>query len=109
MVPLSVSTNNKRTSDYLAAGSMEWKEGPTLPVDMNSPCAVPITPISFLMIYKNDIREFNAAIAGPTSDEGWREADQWPQLKTTRTALGCARLGQKVVISGGYDNGKWLT
>ena len=33
-------TNNKRTSDFLAAGQMQWQEGPAVPVDMTKGCAV---------------------------------------------------------------------
>merc|ERR1712228_427735 len=43
------------TSDFLATGSLQWQQGPRLPRDMSSFCAVP----------------FDAAIAGPTSEEGW--------------------------------------
>jgi hypothetical protein len=97
-------TNNERTSEFLAAGQMHWQEGPALPVDMSYPCSVPITPTSFLSIHGTYIREFDAAIAGPTSSEGWQEAGRWPALKTRRTSQpGCAKIGQKVIIAGGYN------
>jgi hypothetical protein len=100
------SPNNWRTSEFLAAGTMQWQEGPALPVDMTYPCAVRITPTSFLSIAGTDIREFDAAIAGPTSSEGWREAGRWPALKTSRTYWpGCAKIGHKVIIAGGYNGG----
>ena len=39
-----IADNNKRTSDFLPAGSMQWQEGPALPVDMwDGPCAVTIS------------------------------------------------------------------
>ena len=64
----------------------------------------------FLSIHGTDIREFDAAIAGPTSIEGWREAGRWPALKTSRTQQpGCAKIGQKVIIAGGYYNGGELS
>jgi len=101
------ATNNERTSDFLAAGTMQWQEGPALPVDMWEPCAVTITPTSFLAIYEYHIREFDAAIDGPTSIDGWREAGSWPRLKTSRTYWpGCTKIGQKVIIAGGYNNGE---
>jgi len=96
--------NNKRTSDFLAAGQMQWQEGPALPVDMNSPCVVTITPTTFLSIYGYNIREFDAAIAGPASIDGWREEGRWPRLKTSRQNWsGCAKLGRKVIIAGGLN------
>merc|ERR1719460_2098442 len=73
---------------------------------MTYPCAVTISPTSFLSIAGTDIREFDAAIAGPTSIEGWQEAGRWPTLKTSRTSWpGCAKIGQKVIIAGGYNGG----
>jgi len=96
--------NTRRTSEFLAAGTMQWQEGPALPVDMIYPCAVAITPTSFLAIYGTDIREFDAAIAGPNSSEGWMEAGRWPELKTSREDQpGCAKIGQKVIIAGGHN------
>ena len=96
-----ISTNNPSTSEFLAAGTMHWQEGPTLPVGMTHPCAVTITQRSFLSIQGTDIREFDAALAGPTSTEGWREAGRWPRLKTSREYNpGCAKIGQKVIIAG---------
>merc|ERR1712037_622898 len=102
-------TNNAQTSEFLAAGTMQWQEGPALPVDMSDSCAVTISPTSFLSIAGTDIREVDAAIAGPTSSEGWQEAGRWPALKTSRTNHpGCAKIGQKVIIAGGY-NGRTLS
>jgi uncharacterized coiled-coil protein SlyX len=117
-------SNSARTSEFLAAGTMQWQEGPALPVDMyrgcagtdcaGTGCAVPVTPTSFLSIHLIEyegtyIREFDAAIAGPTSSEGWREAGRWPLLKTSRNGQpGCAKIGQKVIIAGGF-NGVSLT
>jgi hypothetical protein len=98
--------NNARTSEFLDAGQMQWQEGPAPPVDMNDPCSVKISPTSFLSIHGTDIREFDAAIAGPTSNDGWQEAGRWPALKTTRYHQpGCAKIGQKVIIAGGYNGG----
>merc|ERR550517_2404841 len=97
-------TNNLRTSEFLATGTMQWHEGPALPVEMAFPCAVSITSTSFLAIDGTDIREFDTAIAGPTSSEGWREAGRWPELKTSRIDRpGCAKIGQKVIIAGGHN------
>jgi len=98
------------TSEFLAAGQTQWQEGPALPVYMYSPCAVSITPTSFLAIHGTDIREFDTAIAGPTSSEGWREAGRWPELKTSREFRpGCSKIGQKVIIAGGHNDGASLS
>ena len=87
---------------------MEWQQGPALPLDMEYHCEVAIKATSFLAIQGDDIREFDTAIAGPTSSEGWRENGRWPKLKTSRSNIGggwpgCAKIGQKVIITGGYD------
>ena len=96
---------NQWTSNFLPAQSMQWQEGPVLPVGMSAPCAVTISPTSFLVIYDYDIREFDADIAGPISIEGWRDERRWPKLETRRKKPGCAKIGQKVIIAGGYYPG----
>ena len=88
----------------MAAGQMQWQEGPALPFGMYQGCAVTITPTTFLAIYGKDIHEFDSAIAGPTSIDGWSEEGRWPRLKTSRADWpGCAKHGQKVIIAGGYN------
>ena len=74
---------------------------------MHRPCVVAITLTSFLAIFGTDIREFDTAIAGPTSSEGWRDIGHWPALKPRRVSHpGCAKIGQKVVIAGGWNTGE---
>ena len=97
---------NSRTSEFLAAGSLKWQEGTTLPVSMNLPCVVGIAPTIFLAIQVNKIHEFNSDIGGPTINESWREAGRWPTLKKGRGNQGYAKIGQKVIIAGGYVNGE---
>jgi len=95
---------NQGTSEFLASGTMQWQEGPALPVDMALPCAVPISPSSFLVVHGTDIREFDTSIAGPTASEGWLEAGRWPTLKASRSNQpGCAKIGRKVIIAGGGE------
>ena len=72
------------TSDFLATGSLQWQQGPRLPQAMYSFCAVPVSPTKFLTINGDKIHEFDAALAGPTSVEGWRDSTLWPTLKTRR-------------------------
>merc|ERR1711990_1417986 len=70
----------------------------------DAPCAVGLTDSSFLVIHGTDIWEFDASTAGPTGDAGWKAAGSWPALMTSRKALGCAKIGQKVIIAGGSEN-----
>ena len=92
------------TSDFLAAGSLQWTVGPTLPISMSDFCSVPITPTSFLAIHDKKIFEFDTSIGGPTSNEGWQE---WQGLKTRSSSYAtCAKIGNKVIIAGGLHNGR---
>ena len=71
---------------------------------MYQPCAVAISGTSFLAINGDEIREFDTSVAGPTSSQGWREEGWWPKMETTRVYWpGCAKLGDKIIIAGGYD------
>ena len=97
------NNNNQRTSEFLAAGTLQWREGPTLPEDMTFPCAVTISATTFLVVHGTGINEFDARIAGPTSSLGWR-ASSWPTLRTSTThPPGCAKVGQKVIVVGGGE------
>merc|ERR550517_1042538 len=95
------------TSDFLATGSLQWQQGPRLPQAMTYFCAATDSTTKFLTINGDKIHEFDAAIAGPTSEEGWRYSALWPTLKTSRRQPGCAKHGNKVIISGGrnWDEG----
>merc|ERR1712088_891353 len=96
------SATSETTSDFLATGSLQWQHGPRLPQAMTSFCAVPVSPTKFLTVNDDKIHEFDAAIAGPTSEEGWRDSTLWPTLKTSRYYTpGCAKLGDKVIVAGG--------
>ena len=98
-------TSTGRT-EFLPAQSLKWEQGPALPVDMYRPCAVAISLNSVLAIYGLEIREFDASIAGPLSQRGWRKKNKWPGLKTRRIYwAGCAKVGEKVIIAGGYSRG----
>ena len=96
-----IRSKTTSTSDFLAARSLQWTAGPTLPTlstSMAGFCAVPITPTSFITIDNDSIFEFDASIAGPTSNEGWKK---WPEVKTSILYFACAKIGDKVIISGG--------
>merc|ERR1712183_670432 len=96
---------SKTTSDFLATRSLQWQQGPRLPQAMSLFCAVPVSPTKFLTINGDKIHEFDASIAGPTSEEGWRDSTLWPTLKTSREDPGCAKIGNKVILAGGNSGG----
>ena len=99
-------TNSRWKSEFLAAGTSQWQQGPDLPVEMREPCAVVISPTSFLAIFGKEIHEFDAWSSGPTNKDGWKK-ETWPLLKNMRnTWAGCAKLDQKVIITGGWDGSK---
>ena len=93
--------------EMLLAGTTHWQEGPPPPVDtwtgsgdMVFPCAVAISETSFLSMFETTIIEFD------TSSAGWKDLSTYPKLKTKRGYWpGCAKLGSKVIISGGGGNG----
>ena len=73
---------------------------------MNSPCAVSISNLSFLIIHGNGIREYKVDLTNPTSNSKWQSSTKWPQLQTSRTAnLGCSKIENYIVIAGGYNSG----
>merc|ERR1712186_93565 len=91
---------SKTTSDFLATGSLQWQQGPRLPQAMDNFCAVPVSPTKFLTINGDKIHEFDAAIAGPTSEEGWRDSTLWPTLETSRDAgYSCTKHGDTVILA----------
>merc|ERR1711874_138106 len=101
------SATSKTTSDFLATGSLQWQQGPRLPQDMYQFCAVPVTESRFITINGDKIHEFDAAIAGPTSEEGWRDSTLWPTLKTRRGyGHSCTKHGDKVILAGGENYGR---
>ena len=57
---------------------------------------------NFLSIYDKYIIEFDTSTARPTSSEGWKDSGTYSKLRKKRGARpGCAKLGSKVIISGG--------
>ena len=93
--------NNENIIDFFAQDSQQWVPL-VAPVNMNSPCAVPITQVSFLAIHDTNIIEYQVDINDPTSSNGWQESSKWPGLQTRRTGWpGCSKIGEKVVIAGG--------
>ena len=94
--------DSQTTTEFLPACSLEWQPGPTLDVVTVNSCAVTISATSFLLIWKKVIREYDASIAGPTSNLGWLEESRWPNMQFNREEWpGCVKLDGKVVISGG--------
>merc|ERR1712228_239999 len=99
------SATSETTSDFLATGSLQWQQGPRLPQAMYYFCAVPVSPTKFLTIDGDKIHEFDAAIAGPTSEEGWRDSTLWPTLGPGRYAHSCTKHGNTVILAGGNGGG----
>ena len=103
-------TKATRKTEVLLAGTTHWQKGPQIPLFMQAPCAVAISDESFLAIFKDNIIEFDTSAAGPTSNAGWKDLSTYPKLQKSRVSWpGCAKLGSKVIISGGgyfdeYDN-----
>ena len=96
-----MSDTMKRTTDFLPQGKTEWTEGPVIPLEMLIPCAIGISNQSFLTIDITGIREYEVDINDPTSSSGWQIASKWPQLPIAKTAVGCSKIGDYVVIAGG--------
>ena len=95
-----------RVSNFLAAGSTNWKKGPALPEKMDQPCLVAITEWSFLSIFDDNIREYQVDTSNATSDNGWQEASKWPKLIKKRVLwMSCSRINGKIVIAGGTVSG----
>merc|ERR1719222_209347 len=100
---LGLINSMRRTSDFLEAGSTEWTAGPAIPVDMDRPCVVSISQLSFLIIHGNTILEYQVDTSNPTSSSGWQSG--YPQLQTSRGKQpGCSKIGDQVVIAGGFDS-----
>merc|ERR1719391_713822 len=63
----------------------------------------------FLMISGWNLREFDTSIGGPTSDAGWSPENTYPELQDQRHgSYGCAKLGNKVIIAGGFSGNNQL-
>ena len=97
-------SNNGRTTDFLEDGATEWVTGPSILVNMHTPCAVRISQLSFLVIEGSHIREYKVDVANPTSSSGWQSSTKWPSLQTERGMYtGCALINNKIIIAGGWS------
>ena len=100
-----------RTIDFLPEDTTEWTAGPAIPdMSCEMSCAVVISQLSFLIIHKWDIREYQVDITDPTSSSGWQSASKFPQLQSRREhQRGCSKIGDQVVIGGGFNfQSEWL-
>ena len=95
-----------RSSAFLRANTSSWVSGPDLPREMHwGPCAAPISPHSFLVVYRKDVYEFDTRVAGPTSNDGWQPKEKWPQLQEHRIHWpGCAVVNGKFIVVGGLGD-----
>ena len=87
------------TSDVLYMGSDNWVEGPNLTRNafIFKACAATINSTHFLTvgggIFYNQVSVFN------TVTKTWSD---WPNLHDRRRGHNCARLGENIVVAGGY-------
>ena len=89
------------SSVFLRANTSSWVSGPDLPREMHwGPCAAPISPHSFLVVYRTDVYEFDTRVGGPTSNDGWQPKEKWPQLQeSTQNWPGCAVVNGKFIVA----------
>ena len=96
------------SSEFLPVNKDRWEAGPRLPEVMMYHCTVTISSTSFLLIgghyTPKAVREYNAGVSGPSSDEGWQPEDDWEPLLTDRMFHGCGKINNKVIVAGGISN-----
>ena len=85
------------TSVLLPTGSSEWLAGPDLPVRLYDGCTVAISDHQFLVIGAYYERRVVAQF--DTRDSSW---SFWPPLLEDRVGHSCFRLGDSVIIAGGF-------
>jgi len=95
------------TSSFLPTGSSEWIEGPTLSGDEDvvsyyCVCGVVISR-SILMVIGGGTGDFIGGTRVQTYDAETDEMENWPELTVFRYGQACAKIGDKVIIAGGWD------
>ena len=104
----SNETEDLLTSEFLPETNSTWQEGPTLPTAAIGGCAVALSDHRFIIAGFFGIREFDAAVGGPSNNDGWLPAARWPSLKEQRLNAACASIGQIVVVAGGSKNNEFI-
>ena len=104
----SNETGDLLTSEFLPETKSTWQEGPTLPTAAVGGCAVALSDHRFIIAGFFGIREFDAAVGGPSNNDGWLPTARWPSLKEQRSNAACASIGQIVVVAGGSKNHEFI-
>ena len=93
---------NRDSSAFLAAGRMDWIDGPALPITMDYPCTLALSD-SFLAISHRSVLEYHITT-------GWASNNAWPSLINYRPYQpACAVVGGQVIIAGGTTAGRTAT
>ena len=84
-----------KSSEFLAAGGVEWEAGPEAPNTLVHHCTVTITDASFLVIggqfQPTAVLEYESNMKDPINSKGWKNMDKWDSLVTGRLYHGCAK------------------
>ena len=98
--------DNKTTSSILQTGSTLWVPGPDIPgfgADLS--CAVAISSSQFLLIGGAGVSTGGQVLEYNWLTEEWTE---WLQLEDSRFGHSCLKLGDTVVVTGGYSKSQDL-
>ena len=96
-------SGNSGNSEFLRSYGTQWQDGPTIPSPgLAFGCAVPVDTFRFAVIggYPDgssspvgNVRVYDMASGS------WTE---WEALNTPAFFVACARVGNKIVVGGGY-------
>merc|ERR550519_1104218 len=90
---------SESTSSFLPTGATDWEAGPPLPgPGAGSGCAVAISDYQFLLI--GGLPSTKQVVEYDTRTGNWT---QWPELAEHRYYHSCAKLGENIIIAGGFD------
>lgn len=96
---------NPFESEFLPKGSMDWIEGPTIPIKTMQSCVVGISNTQFVVIGGGiisglDWEAYRHTRVYDTAEDTWTS---WQDLQEPRFGHGCAKLGNKIIVAGGRN------
>jgi len=98
--------SGRTTSEFLPSNSNSWVAGPTVPGRrMWVGCVVKISNEDFLIIGGYDGQDSSTRIVKFNTRSGTWE-DNWGSLLQGRRSHGCTYTSGKVIVAGGYDEGR---